>query len=132
MSQPMSQQAAPFSAWFDLGGLSEAGAEVILSPTAAERAAISHWLGVEAINELKATIRLSRVGDDEYAYAANFSADIVQACVVTLEPVPSHVTGEFRRLFRVIPRALAGRKRKEAAPASSLELSNIEDDEPEL
>src|SRR5579871_662180 len=132
MSMPDS--AAPFSIRFDLGGLSDAGAEIALSPTDAERAAISAWLGAEAVNQLKATIRLSRVGDDEYAYGASFVADVVQACVVTLEPVPSHLTGEFRRLFKVTPRSLGGHRRRApvTAPASSVELSSLEDDEPEL
>ena len=47
----MPDPTTPFSFWYDLGGLSEAGAEVTLSPTAAERAAISHWLGIEALDE---------------------------------------------------------------------------------
>src|SRR5947207_390405 len=50
-----------FSFWFDLGGLPDAGAEITLSPTEAERESIARWLGIEALKELKATIRLSRV-----------------------------------------------------------------------
>jgi uncharacterized metal-binding protein YceD (DUF177 family) len=128
----MSDSPTPFSVWFDLGGLSDAGAEIALSPTAAERAAISYWLGIEALDQLKATIRLSRVGDHEYAYAASFAADVLQACVVTLEPVPSHLHGEFQRLFKVMPRGGGGHRRKGAAATASVELSNLEDDEPEL
>jgi len=129
----MPDHIAPFSVWYDLGGLSDGGAELTLSPTAAEKAAISRWLGVEALDELKATVRLSRVRNDEYAYAANFSADVVQACVVTLEPVPSHLTGEFQRLFKVMPRSAGGHNRKGAAlPVANEELSSLEDDEPEL
>jgi uncharacterized metal-binding protein YceD (DUF177 family) len=131
----MPDPTVPFSLWFDLGGVSDAGTEITLSPTDAERAAIADWLGVETLNPLKATIRLSRVGDDEYAYGASFVAEIVQACVVTLEPVPSHLTGEFRRLFKVMPRPGGGRRRRApaaAAPAASVELSGLEDDEPEL
>jgi len=128
----MPDHPTPFSVWFELGGLSDAGAEVTLSPTEGERESTAHWLGIESVKELKATIRLSRVGDDEYAYAANFAADVVQACVVTLEPVPSHLTGEFRRLFKLMPRLTGGHRRRGTALPAALELSSLEDDEPEL
>jgi uncharacterized metal-binding protein YceD (DUF177 family) len=72
------------------------------------------------------------VGDDEYVYGASFVADVVQACVVTLEPVSSHLTGEFRRLFKVMPRAIGGHRRRASASAGSVELSSLEDDDPEL
>jgi uncharacterized metal-binding protein YceD (DUF177 family) len=112
--------------------LSDAGADITLSPSDAERAAIAHWLGIEAIGQLQAIIRLSRVRDDEYAYVASFEADVVQACVVTLEPVPSHLAGEFSRLFKVMGRRGGGHRRRSAEAGGSVEISHLEDDEPEL
>ena len=129
----MSDNAPPFSVMFDLGSLSDAGAEVRLAPTGAEKAAIAKWLDIPAVDQLNATVRLSRTGDGEYTYRASFAADVVQACVVTLEDVPSHVEGEFERLFRIMPRLHGSHRRKaDAAPASSIELSSLEDDDPEL
>ena len=128
----MSDRTPSFNVPFDLGSLSDAGAEIQLAPNAAERAAIAQWLEIEAVDQLTATVRLSRSGDDEYTYRASFAADVVQPCVVTLEPVPSHLEGEFERLFRVMPRAVGGHRRKGAPPPASVELSSLEDDDPEL
>jgi len=128
----MSDPTTPFSVFFDLGSLSDAGAEISLAPNATERAAIAQWLEIEAVDQLTATVKLSRTGDDAYAYRASFAADVVQACVVTLDPVPSHLEGEFERQFRVMPRPTGGHRRKVAAPAGSVELSSLEDDDPEL
>jgi len=120
----------PFSLLFDLGASPDRGAEIALAPSEAERQAISHWLGTEAVESFKANIQISREGNDRYAYLASFEADVVQACVVTLEPVPAHLSGEFRRSFRVLPRK-AARRRKEPAPAE-IDLSATDEDEPEL
>jgi hypothetical protein len=127
----MPDHTPPFSVWFDLGGLSDGGAEVTFSPTAAEGEVISHWLGIEGLKDFRATVRLLRTGDNEYAYIASFIADVVQSCVVTLASVPSHLAGEFRRSFRVMPRPI-GHRRKGTPPPGNLELSSLEDDEPEL
>jgi uncharacterized metal-binding protein YceD (DUF177 family) len=97
---------------FDLAGVGDRDITVRLSPDADERAAIAEWLGATAPARLDADITLSRRGDDLYRYDARFAADVVQACVVTLEPVPAHVEGGFTRDFRLPARA-GGRKRKE-------------------
>src|SRR4051812_10921748 len=121
----MSDTSSPFSVPFDLGSVSDAGAEVTLAPTATERASIAHWLEIEGVDGLTATVRLARVGDDEYAYRASFAADVVQACVVTLEPVPSHLEGEFERRFKLMPR-VGGHRRKAPAPAAPHAPSSVE------
>lgn len=128
----MSEQILPFTAPFDLGRLSESGTDVTLAPAGPERDAIAQWLEIEALPSLTATIRLRRTGDDAYAYAGSFAADVVQACVVTLEPVSAHISGEFRRSFKQIPR-VGGRRRvvEERAPAT-IELSSLEDDDVEM
>jgi uncharacterized metal-binding protein YceD (DUF177 family) len=111
----MTQSVEPFSAIFDLGVLRDAGAEITLAPNPAERAAIAQWLGIESLDSFKAAIRLSRQTEDNYLYDARFEADVVQACVITLDPVPSHLSGEFRRALRVLPRPSKAKRRKTAA-----------------
>ena len=51
-------------------------------------------------------MRLSRIGPDTYSYDAHFEADVVQQCVVTLEPVRSHIARDVQRRFRIkaVPR----------------------------
>lgn len=116
----------PFARNYDLATLPEKGAELKLTPSAGERAAIAAWLGVAAVERLTADITLSRRGRDFYAYEAAFAADVVQSCVVTLEPVPAHLTGEFRRSFRVVPQAVS--RRQEEGPGGEISLEGDDTD----
>jgi uncharacterized metal-binding protein YceD (DUF177 family) len=126
----MALSEIPYSAPFDLGLVPQLGRDMVLTPTPAERAAISSWLGTEALESLTATIRISRKGENRYSYTANFEADVVQACVVTLEPVRAHLSGEYERLFQVLPRS--SRRRPEAAAPPSVEISVADEDGPEM
>ena len=106
----------PFVLPFDLATLSENGADVKLAPTEAERKQIANWLGVNAVENLAGLVRLSRHAKDSYGYEASFEADVVQACVVTLEPVPAHLSGAFQRAFQVVSRNAP--KRRDRGPGS--------------
>lgn len=101
----MSDQPPPYTYPFEFAGLSDRGAELTLSPDADERARIATWLGVLEVPGLEATVRLARLDDSVYRYDAEFIAEMVQACVVTLEPVPAHHTGTTTRRYRVLARA---------------------------
>ena len=100
----MSDQPLPYARSFELAGVSERGAELSFSPDAAERARIAAWLGAVDVPRLDTTIRLSRLDDDVYGYDAEFTAEVVQPCVVTLEPVRSLHTGRAERRYRVVPK----------------------------
>ena len=52
---------------------------------------------------VEAVVKLTRAASDRYLYNGHFAADVVQACVVTLEPVPAHLEGDFERTFRLAP-----------------------------
>jgi uncharacterized metal-binding protein YceD (DUF177 family) len=101
----MSDQSSPYTYPFELAGVSERGVELSISPDAAERARIAAWLGALEVPRLDATIRLARLDDDVYRYDAEFTAEVVQACVVTLEPVPSQHTGSATRRYRLMAKA---------------------------
>lgn len=132
----MSDSDTPFTAPFDLGTVRDRAVEVSLEPRPAERAGIAHWLGIEELVSLKAVIRLSRSGADEYAYRGHFEADVVQACVITLAPVPSHLSGEIHRKFKVLPRPSARRRKSAIEPPPAIpaiiDLSAADEDSPEL
>ncbi len=124
--------SAPFTHAYDLGALPNHGAEMVLSPSAAERAAISDWLGLLSLDSLKATIQLTCHGD-EYTCLGSFTADVVQACVITLEPVPAHLEGTFERRYQLLPRASSSRRRAPAPePAAAIEISTLDEEGPEL
>src|SRR6266513_2558884 len=112
----MTDNGLPFSVAFDLGTVRDRVVDVTVTPSEAQRGAIAHWLGVESLDALTARIVLSRAGADEYAYRGSFEADVVQACVVTLEPVPSHLSGEISRKFKLLPRVSPRRRKPPAEP----------------
>ncbi len=62
----------------------------------AERAALARRFGLDSLGALTASVTLTKFGDARRVrLSANFSADVVQSCVVTLEPVPSRIEATF-------------------------------------
>jgi uncharacterized metal-binding protein YceD (DUF177 family) len=99
-----------------------------LTPGAAERVAIAAWLDIPKVEKLSAQVRLSRRGDGLYDYDASFEADVVQACVVTLEPVPAHLEGAFHRTFQLV----AATRRRKGVPKEESEAAFSDEDAPEI
>jgi uncharacterized metal-binding protein YceD (DUF177 family) len=74
--------------------------KLTLSPDADERARLAQRLGLISLDNLKADIVVSRrMGEVAYTVKGYFAADVVQKCVVTLEPVPDHVEDEFEAWY---------------------------------
>src|SRR5260221_4382420 len=132
----MNDSDTPFSALFDLGTVRARAVEVSLAQGPAERAEIAHWLGIEALDSLKAVIGLSRSNADEYDYRGHFEADVVQACVITLAPVPAHLSGEIRRKFKVLERPSTRRRKSAIEPSAAIpaiiDLTPADEDSPQL
>jgi uncharacterized metal-binding protein YceD (DUF177 family) len=63
-----------------------------------ERAALARRFGLLAIDRFEAGIVLTRLREGA-RLEASIDADVVQECVVTLEPVPNRVTDEFSLLY---------------------------------
>jgi uncharacterized metal-binding protein YceD (DUF177 family) len=101
--------SSPYSYPFDLTSVSQQGTELHLSPDVAEKARIAGWLGALEVSVLGATVRLAQLGNDDYSCNAEFSAEVVQACVVTLEPVRSVHSGTFSRRYRVMAKPASRR-----------------------
>ena len=121
---------SPFSNFYDLSNLPQKGAELAISPGVEERSRIAAWLNIESLEDLNVSVKLSRSASGRFVYRAHFEADVVQACVVTLEPVPSHLSGDFERSYELAPAvSKAGRKRN-ATPVVA--LSPDDEDAPEL
>jgi len=87
----------PFEKNVELSSLSEAGTEVVLAPNEAERAAIAEWAEVSAVPAFSATVTVKRISSSRFSYAAEFKAEVVQPCVVTLEPVTQKIEQNFTR-----------------------------------
>lgn len=70
-----------------------------LTANAAERAALAERFGILSVESLVAEIELRPHRRDGLALTGRLVADVVQACVVSLEPVPEHIESSFERVY---------------------------------
>jgi uncharacterized metal-binding protein YceD (DUF177 family) len=62
---------------------------LVASP--AERDALARRFGIESVDRLEAEVTLRREAGGRISARGRLSADVIQACVVSLEPVPQRV-----------------------------------------
>lgn len=81
--------------------LPDAGIAVELCADAGERRALARRFGLLELDTLRATGRLER-GDDshELRFHGRLEAELAQACVVSLEPVPASIRQPVERRYR--------------------------------
>ena len=113
----------PIRHLFDLGDLSQAGSRVSVVANDVERARLAEWAGVGEVRAFAAEVELRRLSRTRFAYEAELKADIVQSCVVTLEPVASRIAKHIARELQFSPRPLA--------EGGELTLSSGDDEVPE-
>jgi uncharacterized metal-binding protein YceD (DUF177 family) len=82
---------------YNLARLGNAGETVTLTADADQRAAIAQWSGIAGLDRFEARVDLRKIGSDRFELDYALTADVVQACVVTLEPVPAHLEHSFSR-----------------------------------
>ena len=70
-----------------------------ITATEAERAALARRFDLLALDKLRASVEVTRRGDNLFLLHAAFAADFVQSCVVTLDPVAGAVAEEFTLLY---------------------------------
>ncbi|MFZ2869591.1 YceD family protein [Zavarzinia sp.] len=70
-----------------------------LTATPAECAALARRFDIISVESLRAEIELRPHRRDGLALTGRLVADVTQACVVSLEPVPAHVEVAFERVF---------------------------------
>ena len=70
-----------------------------IAATEAERAALARRFCLVALDRLSASVSLARHGEDMFLLRAEFDAEFVQSCVVTLDPVSGAVSEQFTLLF---------------------------------
>jgi hypothetical protein len=74
----------------------------------AERARLAERFGLLAVDRLGAKLELKRLPGGVIQLRGRFEADVVQACVVTLEPVRSRVGERFAVAFSAVPAVSGG------------------------
>lgn len=121
--------ALPLAHLYNLGRLGNAGDTVSFSADPAQRTAIAAWSGVLSVENFSVTVELKKLGPNRFGLEFLVSADVTQACVVTLEPVPARLERRFVRELQ-----FAGQTRRRPDPAESgpdLVLDSAEDEGPE-
>ncbi|WP_161973775.1 DUF177 domain-containing protein [Hwanghaeella grinnelliae] len=93
-----------FSVWVDPDSLPGEGRYVRLAPTESERMAIAKRLGLLGLPSFEAKVHLrpTKGGGRGVKATGTFSAKVVQACVVSLEPVEGEVAEEFEAEFGAV------------------------------
>ncbi|MDB5733558.1 MAG: hypothetical protein JWN16_195 [Alphaproteobacteria bacterium] len=110
----------PLSHPYNLARLGNAGDEVIFSADEAQRAAIAAWSGVLSLESLSVTVKLAKLGSVQFGLDFHVSAQLNQACVVTLEPVPASLDHSFHRELHFV-----GQSRRKASPESPPAIGEV-------
>jgi hypothetical protein len=88
-----------FSRRVELARLGALEAIYPITATPAEREALARRFDLLTLDRLEAEIRLQRVAGGMVRMKGRLAADVVQACVVSLEPVASAVEQDFSILY---------------------------------
>ena len=122
----MTSDAPPLGRFTDLNRLGQAGAQVTIETKGDDLARLAQWAGVGSIEKFSATVDLRRLSQTRFKLDYALVADLTQSCVVTLEPVLSHIEREFSRELHVTGSAGAA-----ADKSGVLTLGAAEDEGPE-
>lgn len=119
----MTPIVAEFSRLVRVDHIPAAGIALDISAKPAELAALAERFDLQAIHTLVATVHLKAMaGGALIRVDGHFAADVVQTCVVTLEPVPAHVEEDFTLTFGAA---------EPEEPGEEIELSLDEEDPPD-
>jgi uncharacterized metal-binding protein YceD (DUF177 family) len=89
----------PFSFPVDVVQLPAGGRTYKLAADISQRKAVAAHLGVEDVARLVATIAVRPASGGMVTAEGRFDADVTQACVVTLQPLPVTVGAEIERHY---------------------------------
>jgi len=91
--------ATEFVRPIELSRLNHGEQRFAISANASERAALATRFGLVSLDKLEAAVRLGRIAGGLVRLEADLNADVVQTCVVTLEPVRNRVVEGFTVLY---------------------------------
>lgn len=92
------EPAPEFSRPVPLDQIAERERVIKIAANEGERAALARRFGILKLDRLEGTVRLRRSGIF-YQLKADWQADVVQSCIVTLEPVAAHLAEEFTERY---------------------------------
>ncbi|MDY0873093.1 YceD family protein [Dongia rigui] len=88
-----------FSRQIEAASVSPRATERQLEAGPAERTALAEVLELQAIDRLVATLHLRRLASGLVEVTGDLESEVVQTCVITLEPVPAQIREHFRLTF---------------------------------
>jgi len=118
-------EGQPFTHPYNLNRLGQAGDDIAVATTDEDRAALARFAEVLRVEAFAGRVVLQKLSPNRFRLDFTLTADLVQACVVTLAEVPAHIERQFTRELHFSP-AL----RRSLVPAPVEEVV-LEGDEPE-
>ncbi len=118
----------PFSRIFRVDKLPPDGETVTIEANAEERADVAALLKLPAIEALSATVTLTRAAKGGARAIGAVHGEVIQTCVVSLEPFPATVEEEIDVRFAPRDDERAARRRGPEEPEI---VSMTDDDEPD-
>lgn len=88
-----------FSRPVDAEEIGAGGRALEFAATPAERTALARRFGLDGLDRLEGRARLQPLGDGRVRLEVTFSADVLQSCVITLEPVASQISERFEVVY---------------------------------
>jgi uncharacterized metal-binding protein YceD (DUF177 family) len=88
-----------FKRFLSVRKVGDSGLEHKVEASAAECVRIAAFLDVVSVTSLRAVFRVNRWRARGIRLEGHLAADVVQSCVVTLEPVENHVDARFERRY---------------------------------
>ena len=110
----------PLSHVYNLNRLGQAGDEVTIEACEAERGELARFADVPRVDGFLGRVSLKKLSPNRFKLDFQLTADIVQACVVSLADVPAHIERRFARELHFQP-PLRRPPDQPAAPEISLE-----------
>ncbi len=95
----------PLQHLYDLGDLTQAGAAVTVEAGTDDLPRIAAWANVEGVKSFRGSVNLRRIATTAFGFEADLEAEVVQNCVVTLEPVSSRIARHIDRELHLVQRA---------------------------
>ncbi|MBB4065488.1 YceD family protein [Gellertiella hungarica] len=95
----ISNAETPFSYVVKVGHISANPVTVTLSADEKEREGLARLWQVEKVDGLSAELQIARWKKDGIRIRGTVRADIVQNCIVTLDPLPAHIEETIDQIF---------------------------------
>jgi hypothetical protein len=111
----------PLERFHDLATIRDAGYETDIVASPEELKRLAEWAGVDEVSRLTGHIKVHAQSRTTYLLETEFEADVMQACVVTLEPVHSHIERSFTRTLHLSPDLHRYADKGGLVPAASVE-----------